>query len=148
MIIDPFDDFGAIPSCNRVAYVNHQHFLRKCVAIVPSDLFHRRIRNDHQHDVAKFDGLRNPSDAGQRTDLIYEPLQCIGMAGRKHHAVPGLGKERAECAALSPGAMVLMLRGGPPAGCTRTRAGEDPAASPAMPPATVWRNLRRPFSIL
>jgi hypothetical protein len=45
---------------------------------------------------------------------------------------------RVEPADLLP--MVLMLR----AGCARTRAGEDPAASPAMPPATVRRNLRRP----
>jgi hypothetical protein len=47
---------------------------------------------------------RNCSDAGQRTQLVYEPLQCIGMAGRKHNAVPGLDEERAECPSLSPGA--------------------------------------------
>src|SRR5215831_11684413 len=104
MIIDPFDDFGAVTSCNRVAYVNHQHFLRKRVAVVSSDLVHRGIRNDHHHDVAKFDGLRNRSDASQRTELVYEPLRCIGMTGRKHHAVPALYEERAECPSLSPGA--------------------------------------------
>ena len=103
MIIDPFDDFGAVTSCNRVAYVNHQHFLRKRVAVVSSDLIHRGIRNDHHHDIAKFDGLRNRSDASQRTDLIYEGLQCIGMAGGEHHGVPGLDEERAECPSLSPG---------------------------------------------
>jgi hypothetical protein len=43
---------------------------------------------------------------------------------------------------------VLMLRGGPPADCDRTRAGKDSVASPAMPPPTVRRNLRRPFSTL
>jgi hypothetical protein len=87
MLIDPFDDSRAVTSCNRVAHVNHQHFLRKRIAIISSDLLHRRIRNGLHHDVAKFDGLRNRSDAGQRTELVYEPLQCIGMAGRKHHAV-------------------------------------------------------------
>ena len=65
---------------------------------------HRRVRNDHHHDVAKFDRLRNCSGAGQRTQLVYEALQCIGMAGRKHNAVPGLDEERAESPSLSPGA--------------------------------------------
>ena len=47
-----------------------------------------------------------------------------------------------------PAPIVLMLRRGAPAGCARTRAGQDPAASSAMPPAMVRRKLRRPFSSL
>ncbi|HSR58721.1 MAG TPA: hypothetical protein VLL57_11045 [Candidatus Binataceae bacterium] len=62
LIIDPFDDFGVVTSL--VAHVDHQRFLRKLVAIVFPDLLYRRIRNDHHHDVAKFDGLSNRPDAG------------------------------------------------------------------------------------
>jgi hypothetical protein len=54
----------------------------------------RGIAHNNHHDVAKFHGLRNRSGAGQRTELIYEPLQCIGMAGRKHHGMPRLNEER------------------------------------------------------
>ena len=45
------------------------------------------------------------------------PLQCLGMARRKHHAVPGFDEERRSAPPSRPAPMVLMLRGGPPAGC-------------------------------
>jgi hypothetical protein len=61
---------------------------------------------------------------------------------------PALTKSAPSAPPSRPAPMALMLREGPLAGCARTRAGKDPTASPAMPPATVTRNSRRPFSTL
>src|SRR5262249_51173464 len=61
---------------------------------------------------------------------------------------PALTKSAPSAPPSRPAPMVLMLRGGPGAGCARTRAGKDPTVSPTMPPATVRRKLRRPFSII
>ncbi len=59
LFVDPFDDFGAVTSCNRIAHVDYQRFHCKRVAVVFADLLNRRIRNDYHHHVAKFDSLRN-----------------------------------------------------------------------------------------
>src|SRR6516225_5222833 len=40
-------------------------------------------------------------DAGD-AEAVHFLAATIGMAGRKHHAVPGLHEERTECRSLSP----------------------------------------------
>jgi hypothetical protein len=60
LFIDPFDDFIAVTSCDRVAHIDHQHFLGERITVGFADLLYRRIGNDDHHDVAKFDSFRNP----------------------------------------------------------------------------------------
>src|SRR6516164_2447265 len=63
------------------------------------------------------------------TELVYQSLS--------RGAAPSAAPSR-------PAPIVLMLRGGPTAGCARTCACRHPTARPTMPPETVTRNSRRP----